>query len=204
MTTSAFMLDSESQLRGLIDAIQEFIVLKDGQGRWLITNRIVIDTYRLQGVDYVGKTDMELALIRPEFHEAFVYNVQTDEQAWQKGSALRIQKSFMGLDGHLNTWEVIKTPSFDEAGNRHQLVIVSRNITERRLAEQAQSYQAIKDTVRKEQAIDWLADPSMTYSDIATQLGFADISAFYKAFRKWTGTNPGHYRNLILAQADSA
>ncbi len=74
----------------------------------------------------------------------------------------------------------------------------------RRLAEQAQSYQAIKDTVRKEQAIDWLADPLMTYSDIATQLGFADISAFYKAFRKWTGTNPGHYRNLILAQVDSA
>ena len=152
MTTSAFMLDSESQLRGLIDAIQEFIVLKDGQGRWLITNRIVIDTYRLQGVDYVGKTDMELALIRPEFHEAFVYNVQTDEQAWQKGSALRIQKSFMGLDGHLNTWEVIKTPSFDEAGNRHQLVIVSRNITERRLAEQAleaseQRYRLIADNM---------------------------------------------------------
>lgn len=114
MTTSAFMLDSESQLRGLIDAIQEFIVLKDGQGRWLITNRIVIDTYGLQGVDYVGRTDMELALIRPELHDALAYNVQSDEQAWQKGSALRIQKSFMGLDGRLNTWEVIKTPSFDE------------------------------------------------------------------------------------------
>ena len=137
MTSSVLTFDSELQLRGFIDAIQEFIVLKDGQGRWLITNKIVIDTYRLNDVDYVGKTDMELALIRPEFHDAFAYNVDTDEQAWQKGSALRIQKSFMGLDGRLNTWEVIKTPSFDEAGNRHKLVIVSRNITERHLAEQA-------------------------------------------------------------------
>jgi diguanylate cyclase (GGDEF)-like protein/PAS domain S-box-containing protein len=152
MIFAALTSDRESQLRGLLDAIQEFIVLKDGEGRWLITNKIVLDTYHLQGVDYVGKTDMELALIRPELHDAFVYNIQTDEQAWQKKATLRIQKSFMGLDGHINTWEVIKTPTFDEAGNRHQLVIVSRNITERRIAEQAletseQRYRLIADNM---------------------------------------------------------
>ena len=44
----------------------------------------------------------------------------------------------------------------------------------------------------------WLADASITYADIAERLGFADVSSFYKAFRKWTGTNPGQYRSLIL------
>jgi AraC-like DNA-binding protein len=83
-----------------------------------------------------------------------------------------------------------------------QTLCMSPATLRRRLAEQGQPYQAIKDNVRKERVLDWLAEPSMSYSDIASQLGFADISAFYKAFRKWTGTNPGHYRNLILAQGE--
>ena len=50
-------------------------------------------------------------------------------------------------------------------------------------------------------ATEWLADASVSYGEIAERLGFADVSSFYKAFRKWTGINPGHYRNLILAPA---
>jgi len=69
----------------------------------------------------------------------------------------------------------------------------------RRLAEQGQSYQALKDSVRRERAIAWLADRQRSLDDIAVALGFSDVRAFYKGFRKWTGTNPGHYRQLILA-----
>lgn len=123
--------------QALLDAIQEFIVMKDGEGRWLIVNQIVLDAYQLQGVDYVGMTDTELAELSPQYADAFAYNVLTDEQAWQKGSGLMIEKSFMGLDGRLNTWEVVKIPSFDEDGRRKRMVIVSRNITERKLAQQA-------------------------------------------------------------------
>lgn len=75
---------------------------------------------------------------------------------------------------------------------------MSPSTLRRRLAAEGIKYQAIKDGLREEQATRWLADPSISYADIAEQLGFADASAFYKAFRKWTGTNPGHYRQLIL------
>nr|WP_285836086.1 diguanylate cyclase [Larsenimonas suaedae] len=124
-----------AQLRYLIDAVTEFIVLKDGEGRWLVANRAVIDTYELEGLDYIGMTDMELAAFRPHLIDAFRYNLKTDEQAWAHGKALTIYKSFE-LDGRLNTWEVVKTPSFTTQGARHQLVIVSRNITDRVEAEQ--------------------------------------------------------------------
>ena len=53
-------------------------------------------------------------------------------------------------------------------------------------------------SVRKELAIVWLADAEVSFADIAERLGFADTSSFYKAFRKWSGSNPGHYRSLIL------
>lgn len=78
----------------------------------------------------------------------------------------------------------------------------------RRLAEEEQTYQRLKDRVRKELAVAAMADAQLSFADIAQTLGFADTSSFYKAFRKWSGANPGQYRQLILgangqtAQAD--
>ncbi len=79
-----------------------------------------------------------------------------------------------------------------------QSLCVSPSTLRRRLAEAGQPYQAIKDQIRQEMATLWLADANVTYAEIAERLGFADVSSFYKAFRKWTGTNPGQYRGLIL------
>ncbi len=68
----------------------------------------------------------------------------------------------------------------------------------RRLAEEGQTWQRLKDGVRRELAVAWLADAQLPFETIAAQLGFADASSFYKAFRKWTGASPGQYRSLIL------
>ncbi|MCF5594895.1 helix-turn-helix domain-containing protein, partial [Pseudomonas sp. PA-3-10C] len=78
---------------------------------------------------------------------------------------------------------------------------ISASTLRRRLAEEGQTYQGLKDSVRKELAIVWLAEPQISFAEIATRLGFADASSFYKAFRKWVGSNPGHYRSLILGEA---
>ena len=129
--------DSDIDLRALLDSIQEFIVAKDGQGRWLFVNRIVLEAYAMVGFDYVGVTDAELIERFPAFAEAFVYNIQTDELAWQNAAPTLVEKSFMGPDGRINTWEVVKTPHFDAQGERRLLTIVSRNVTERKLAETA-------------------------------------------------------------------
>lgn len=79
-----------------------------------------------------------------------------------------------------------------------QQLCLSASTLRRRLAEQGQTYQALKDSVRRELAIGWLADAQVSYVEIAERLGFADTSSFYKAFRKWSGCNPGHYRSLVL------
>ena len=78
---------------------------------------------------------------------------------------------------------------------------ISASTLRRRLAEEGQTYQGLKDSVRKELAIVWLAEPQISFAEIAARLGFADTSSFYKAFRKWSGSNPGHYRSLILNDA---
>ncbi|WP_312934194.1 AraC family transcriptional regulator [Pseudomonas sp.] len=73
---------------------------------------------------------------------------------------------------------------------------LSASTLRRRLAEEGQSYQGLKDSVRRELALHWLADPRTAMGEVAERLGYADASSFYKAFRKWFGCNPGHYRSL--------
>ncbi|MEE3636654.1 AraC family transcriptional regulator [Pseudomonas sp. AL 58] len=83
-----------------------------------------------------------------------------------------------------------------------QRLCISASTLRRRLADEGQTYQGLKDSVRRELAITWLAEADVSFADIAARLGFADTSSFYKAFRKWTGSNPGHYRSLILLPTD--
>ena len=44
-------------------------------------------------------------------------------------------------------------------------------------------------------AIDLLCNSRSAVDEIAYQLGFAEPSAFHRAFRKWTGSSPGEYRS---------
>lgn len=78
---------------------------------------------------------------------------------------------------------------------------LSPSTLRRRLAEEGQTYQGLKDSVRRELAITWLDQSQRSMGDIAEGLGFADSSSFYKAFRKWFGCNPGHYRALAQARS---
>ena len=64
----------------------------------------------------------------------------------------------------------------------------------RRLEEEGSSFQAIKDALRRDLAISRLAKTQQPLSRIAADLGFADPSAFYRAFVSWTGMAPTHYR----------
>ena len=64
-----------------------------------------------------------------------------------------------------------------------------------------QGYQAIKDDLRRDIAIEYLARPDLTLIDIANLLGFSEPSTFHRAFKKWTGVAPGEYRHTRLQAA---
>jgi len=73
---------------------------------------------------------------------------------------------------------------------------VSPSTLRRRLEEEGQSYRVILDDLRRDIAIALLAESDRTVQSIAVELGFAESSAFHRAFRKWTGSSPGEYRRL--------
>jgi AraC-like DNA-binding protein len=67
----------------------------------------------------------------------------------------------------------------------------------RRLHEEGESYQSIKDQLRRDLAISYLSHSSRRVMDIALELGFSERSAFHRAFRKWTGASPGKFRRTL-------
>ena len=83
-------------------------------------------------------------------------------------------------------------PSAEESGRRLGLSV---STLRRRLEEEGTSYQRLKDECRRMAAIRYLADTDLTLADIAALLGFDDPSAFFRAFRRWTGTTPSRYRD---------
>ena len=69
----------------------------------------------------------------------------------------------------------------------------------RRLSEEGESYQSILDELRRDLAIALLGETSLSVAAIAIELGFAESSAFHRAFKKWTGASPGEYRRGAAA-----
>lgn len=71
---------------------------------------------------------------------------------------------------------------------------VSVRTLDRRLADAGISWQQLLDSTRAQLARDYLADPEMTVADISKRLGFADVRAFQRRFRQWTGMAPSEFR----------
>lgn len=68
-----------------------------------------------------------------------------------------------------------------------------RSLT-RHLATEGTTFQAIKDELRRDVAIQCLTQTDMPIAVIGTAVGFDDPTTFHRAFRKWTGSTPGAYR----------
>ncbi|TWB37571.1 AraC family transcriptional regulator [Nitrospirillum pindoramense] len=64
----------------------------------------------------------------------------------------------------------------------------------RGLRQEGRPFQAIKDELRRRAAEAALAAGTEAIPDLAARLGFAETSAFHRAFRKWTGLAPGAFR----------
>ncbi|GGE64708.1 AraC family transcriptional regulator [Streptosporangium jomthongense] len=71
---------------------------------------------------------------------------------------------------------------------------VSSRTLKRRLAERETSYREIVESVLKDRAIQLLRYTNQSVSEIAYEMGYADLSNFSRAFRKWTGKSAREFR----------
>ena len=72
---------------------------------------------------------------------------------------------------------------------------LSERTLARRMRAEGLSYSALLDGVRRDAALQAVAQTTRALSDIALALGYAEPSVFTRAFRRWTGATPGHWRS---------
>ncbi len=71
---------------------------------------------------------------------------------------------------------------------------------QRRLRESGTDFKALVDDTRHRLALRHLRQGRQTLTDIAYLLGYSEVSAFNRAFRRWTGSTPSSYRRRLPAR----
>jgi AraC-like DNA-binding protein len=71
---------------------------------------------------------------------------------------------------------------------------VSLRTLHRALAAEGTSYRRLLDQVRLDIAERHLRDDRMSVAEVAFLAGFSEISAFHRAFKRWTGQTPVTFR----------
>ena len=97
-------------------------------------------------------------------------------------SALRAQTSLRSLDA--NTLAT-------------QLGVSGRGLA-RRLAREGESLSSLLDEALYERARELLLRPDVSVAQIAEALGYAELSSFFRAFRRWSGgLTPATFRRQV-------
>ena len=71
---------------------------------------------------------------------------------------------------------------------------VSVRTLHRSLAAEGTSYRRLLDQLRLDIAERHLMDDRMSVAEVAFLVGFSELSAFHRAFKRWTGRTPVTFR----------
>jgi AraC-like DNA-binding protein len=74
------------------------------------------------------------------------------------------------------------------------LLAMHRRTLSRRLKDGGQGYRSITNEIRFEIARQLLEDTEVSLGEIAAALGYSEVSAFTRAFRRWSGRTPTAWR----------
>jgi|GEM_PF-243999 len=128
--------ESEKQLRTVINAMSDFIFFKDGDGRWIQANESGLRLFQLQDIPYQGKSAQELACYSDVFRNGLKKSEESENLAWEKGRAIRVEEVIQLPSGESRVFDVIKVPLFYDDGRRRGLVVIGRDITELKKTEE--------------------------------------------------------------------
>lgn len=74
---------------------------------------------------------------------------------------------------------------------------MSKRTLQRRLTEEAETFQSVLRSVRTELADHYLNRSPLSLSEISFLLGFEEPNSFIRAYKTWTGMSPGQYRGGV-------
>ena len=158
-------------LQTLIDHLPDYIFIKDADGRFVNSNIAHNQVTQVKRADeLLGKTAFDV------FPEALAAQYQADDQmVLQSGQALvNAERTSVDAQGHERTVLTTKVPLHDASGKVTGLVGISRDITERKRAEQ-QAFVLAAERQRVALLREFIRDVS---HDFRTPLSIIGTSAY--------------------------
>lgn len=119
---------SESRFHSTIDAINDLVIVKDGEGKWKTLNHWGQCLYNWHHGEYYDKTDEQLKALYPRLRESLTKCQVTDNQAWISKKTCRTEE-FIPQSNFTYTFDILKTPVFNADGSRKELIIIGRDVT---------------------------------------------------------------------------
>jgi len=86
-----------------------------------------------------------------------------------------------------------RIPGMDDAA-RH--LGTSVRSLRRRLTEEGVSYRQLVNAALQDTASELLRDPQLSVTDAALASGYSEVTAFHRAFKRWTGVTPKQFRRV--------
>ena len=128
--------ESEDRLKTLLDALPDPIVLKDERAHWLVANKTATERFSLEGVEWYGKTDEELALVLPFYETVFLESRFADSRAIRNETPIAYETEILHTDGAQRCYAVNKIPLLDEQDRVRFLVDVWKDVTREKKAKE--------------------------------------------------------------------
>jgi AraC-like DNA-binding protein len=128
----------------------------------------------------------DLQVRTPLAHRASLAMIEAERETWLDGVRKLVIRALP--DGH---------PPINVVA---QQLSMSVRTLQRRLAEHGLVYRKLIEEVRRELALHLLKDRSLDLTEIAFSVGYSELSAFDRAFRRWTGISPGEHRGRELGR----
>lgn len=127
--------DEMEFLRTVINSLPDIICFKNAEGRWVEANEAIMELYSTDD-RIIGKNHEELSKLLPDFKEELKNCEKTDLDIWHNGKTAMVEEVFYINSENKRIFEVIKVPLYYEDGSKKGLVVVGREITERKKAEE--------------------------------------------------------------------
>jgi PAS domain S-box-containing protein len=132
--------ESSTLLRNIMESSTDYIFVKDRKLRTILCNEAFARARGKHPADLFGKTDIENGW-DPEMVRgnpaSGVRGFEQDDLAALDGHAVRSEADLGNVGGEIRIFDTVKLPLRDATGKIIGLVGVSRDVTERKLAEQA-------------------------------------------------------------------
>lgn len=118
------------RMHALIENLPDAVFFKDAEGKWEVVNGAGLRLFGLEGCDWNGHTDSEIAAMGSDLRTPLEACAIHDGDTWAAGQRYDFQENVVDhLTGRQSVWHTTKVPIFTASGERGGLLIICRDIT---------------------------------------------------------------------------